>query len=278
VSFIIIISLIVIIYKYFEQSTYDIVLVKSNINNKSYLVRNLPDKQQSADLLGIIATKLEKLVNIIKTQGYETIYTKYLQNDIIKENSKQAPSKQQNPDKLSISINKNTGDSSSNIISDIVSDIASASNSASNSDSASNSNIDSSSSSDTQELVKKIKLKLKNDIDRLVKNFNPNAFSETTPDAQYTSYSVNKGEKIVFCLRNKSQDEELVKENIITFVAIHELGHLMTKSIGHEPEFWNTFKLLLKIAIEHGIYKNIDFNSTPKEYCGVNITDTPLKL
>ena len=52
----------------------------------------------------------------------------------------------------------------------------------------------------------------------------------------------------------------------------------MTKSIGHEPEFWNTFKLLLKIAIEHGIYKNIDFNSTPKEYCGVNITDTPLKL
>ena len=280
VSFIIIISLIVIIYKYFEQSTYDIVLVKSNINNKSYLVRNLPDKQQSADLLGIIATKLEKLVNIIKTQGYETIYTKYLQNDIIKENSKQAPSKQQNPDKLSISINKNTGDSSSNIISDIVSDIASASDSASNSasNSNSNSNSNSSSSSDAQELVKKIKLKLKNDIDRLIKNFNPNAFSETTPDAQYTSYSVNKGEKIVFCLRNKSQDEELVKENIITFVAIHELGHLMTKSIGHEPEFWNTFKLLLKIAIEHGIYKNIDFNSTPKEYCGVNITDTPLKL
>ena len=282
VSFIIIISLIIIIYKYFEQSTYDIVMVKSNINNKSYLVRNLPDKQQSADLLGIIATKLEKLVNIIKTQGYETIYTKYLQNDIKKENRKQTPSKQQTPNKLSISINKNTGNSSSNILSDIASDSASdissggdgASDGASGGDGAS----DGASDNDKQELVRKIKLKLKNDIDRLIKNFNPNAFSETTPDAQYTSYSVNKGEKIVFCLRNKSQDEELVKENIITFVAIHELGHLMTKSIGHEPEFWNTFKLLLKIAIEHGIYKNIDFNSTPKEYCGVNITDTPLKL
>ena len=118
----------------------------------------------------------------------------------------------------------------------------------------------------------------KNDIDRLVKNFNPNSFSETTPDAQYTSYSVNKGEKIVFCLRDKTDGENLVKENIMTFVAIHELGHLMTKSIGHEPEFWNTFKLLLKIAIDHGIYKNINFNSTPKEYCGVKITDTPLKL
>ncbi len=274
VSFIIIISLIIIIYKYFEQSTYDIVMVKSNINNKSYLVRNLPDKQQSADLLGIIATKLEKLVNIIKTQGYETIYTKYLQNDIKKENRKQTPSKQQTPNKLSISINKNTGNSSSNILSDIASDGDGASNGASGGDGAS----DGASDNDKQELVRKIKLKLKNDIDRLIKNFNPNAFSETTPDAQYTSYSVNKGEKIVFCLRNKSQDEELVKENIITFVAIHELGHLMTKSIGHEPEFWNTFKLLLKIAIEHGIYKNIDFNSTPKEYCGVNITDTPLKL
>ena len=89
-----------------------------------------------------------------------------------------------------------------------------------------------------------IKNKLKDDIDRLVSNFNPDAFSETTPDAKYTSYSVNKGEKIVFCLRDKKDGETLVKENIMTFVAIHELGHLMTKSIGHEPEFWNSFKLL----------------------------------
>jgi len=133
-------------------------------------------------------------------------------------------------------------------------------------------------SSNSQELEKQIKTKLKDDINRLVQNFNPDAFSETTPDAKYTSYSVNKGEKIVFCLRDKKDGEELVKENIMTFVAIHELGHLMTKSIGHEPEFWNTFKLLLKIAIDNGLYKNIDFNSTPKEYCGVKITDTPLKL
>jgi len=51
----------------------------------------------------------------------------------------------------------------------------------------------------------------------------------------------------------------------------------MTKNIGHEPEFWSNFKLLLKISIDNGIYKNIDFNSTPKPYCGIQITDTPLK-
>ena len=63
----------------------------------------------------------------------------------------------------------------------------------------------------------------------------------------------------------------------MTFVSIHELAHLMTKSIGHEPEFWANFKLLLKISIDNGLYKNIDFNSTPKPYCGIEITDTPLK-
>lgn len=231
VTIIIIISLIVIIYKYFEASTYDVIMVTSSINAKQYLVRNLPDKQNAADLLAKLSVKLQKLVDIIQTQGYESIYMKYLKQDV----------------------NKST------IISKDLIEGQKGGN------------------SETQELEKDIKNKLKEDIVRLVSNFNPDAFSETTPDAKYTSYSVNKGEKIVFCLRDKKDGEYLVKENIMTFVAIHELGHLMTKSIGHEPEFWNSFKLLLKIAINNGLYKNIDFNSTPKDYCGIKITDTPLK-
>ena len=246
VSCVIIISLLIIIYKYFEQSTYDIVMVTSKINNTAYLVRNLPDKQDAADLLGTISVKLEKLVNIIKTQGYETIYTKYLQNDIITSNQ---------------NTNTNTDNKTGNT-----------------NDDTNTNNARSARNDELQKIEKIIKNKLKHDIERLIKNFNPNAFSETTPDAQYTSYSVNKGEKIVFCLRDKKEGEHLVKENIMTFVAIHELGHLMKKSIGHEPEFWNSFKLLLKISIDHGLYKNINFNSTPKDYCGVKITDTPLKL
>lgn len=234
VTIIIIISLIVIIYKYFEASTYDVIMVTSSINGKQYLVRNLPDKQHAADLLAKLSVKLQKLVDIIQTQGYESIYMKYLKQDVDKETKSTTVSK----DLIE-------GQKGGN--------------------------------SETQELEKDIKNKLKEDIARLVSNFNPDAFSETTPDAKYTSYSVNKGEKIVFCLRDKKDGEYLVKENIMTFVAIHELGHLMTKSIGHEPEFWNSFKLLLKIAIDNGLYKNINFNSTPKDYCGIKITDTPLK-
>jgi predicted metal-dependent hydrolase len=213
-------------------------MVKSNVNNTSYLVRNLPDKQEAADLLGKISIKLEKLVEIIKQQGPETIYNKYMKKDVIRETSIPENKKYQKD-----LINGNTAGNS-----------------------------------ESYELEVNIKNKLSKDINRLIGNFNPNAFSETTPDAKYTSYSVNKGEKIVFCLRDKNENEDLVKENIMTFVAIHELGHLMTESIGHEPDFWNNFKLLLKIAIDNGLYKNIDFNSTPKDYCGVKITDTPLKI
>ena len=39
------------------------------------------------------------------------------------------------------------------------------------------------------------------DVDRLAKNFNPDSISEGTEKSSYTSYSVNKGEKIVFCLK-----------------------------------------------------------------------------
>jgi len=238
VNTIIIITLIIIIYKYFESQSYDIVMVKSNLNGKSYLVRNVENKQEAADLLATIAIKLEKLVNIINDSGYETIYTKYMKPTIDKENQSNDKKSNENKD----IIEGQDGGNSESIT-----------------------------------LETDIKQKLKDDIKRLYKNFNPEAFSETTPDAKYTSYSVNKGEKIVFCLRDKKEGEKLVKENIMTFVSIHELAHLMTKSIGHEPEFWANFKLLLKISIDNGIYKNIDFNSTPKPYCGINITDTPLK-
>jgi len=238
VNTIIIITLIIIIYKYFEGQSYDIIMVKSNVNGKSYLVRNVENKQEASDLLGTIAVKLEKLVTIINDSGYETIYNNYMKPTLDKETQNNNKKNDKNKDIVD-------GQDSGN--------------------------------SEISNLENNIKMKLKDDIRRLYKNFNPEAFSETTPDAKYTSYSVNKGEKIVFCLRDKKEGEKLVNENIMTFVSIHELAHLMTKSVGHEPEFWSNFKLLLKISIDNGLYKNIDFNSTPKPYCGINITDTPLK-
>jgi hypothetical protein len=115
----------------------------------------------------------------------------------------------------------------------------------------------------------------KEGIKRLKKNYNANAIVESSPGNKYTSYSINKGEKIVFCLRSKD-DNKLVDLNTMMFVAIHELAHLMSKDIGHTKEFWDNMKYLLKRSIEIDIYTKQDFNSNPKEYCGTMITDTPL--
>ena len=109
------------------------------------------------------------------------------------------------------------------------------------------------------------------DVDRLVKNFNPDSISEGTEKSSYTSYSVNKGEKIVFCLRSKEHNEKLIDINTLMYVAIHELGHLMTKEIGHPPEFWRNFKILLQEAIKIGIYEKIDYSKEPVKYCGMKI-------
>jgi hypothetical protein len=114
-------------------------------------------------------------------------------------------------------------------------------------------------------------------VKQMVDNFDCTAsrFSESTPDAQFTSYSVNKGEKVFMCLRQRNEKEELVQENIILFVALHEMSHVGTISVGHTPEFWNNFAWLLKQAEAHNIYEFTNFAAHPVEYCGVHITDSP---
>lgn len=124
-----------------------------------------------------------------------------------------------------------------------------------------------------QELKKKNKGNV--DIERMVNNFNPDNISESTKDNKYTSYSVNKGEKIVFCLRSRDEKNNLVKLNIMMFVALHELAHTMTKSIGHTPEFWNNFRVLLRNARKLGIYERVDYDKKPVDYCGTKITNDP---
>ena len=111
---------------------------------------------------------------------------------------------------------------------------------------------------------------------RMKEKYNRNAVVESSPGNKFTSYSINKGEKIVFCLRSKDADQKLVDLNTMMFVAIHELAHLMSKSIGHTREFWDNMKFLLKVGIELNVYTKQDFNKSPVEYCGTKITDTPL--
>jgi hypothetical protein len=169
-------------------SSYTTVTVRSTVDGKEYRVRDLPDKQQAADLLAKLRLNLGTLMDSL-TQTY--------------------PHKPQ--------------------------------------------------------------------VQRLVQNFraDPDRFFESTPDAEHTSYSVNKGESVYFCLRQRDGTEKLVDNNVMMFVALHEMAHMITKSVGHEPEFWNNFGWLLREAEQRNLYRPTDFKSHPVMYCGVQITDSP---
>ena len=173
---------------YFKNSKYPVAYVKSTVDNESYLVRNLPDKQEAADRLARVRQKILLLRKHLQQSHMEKPFVK-----------------------------------------------------------------------------------------QMVDNFDCTAdrFSESTPDAQFTSYSVNKGEKVFMCLRQRNEKEELVQENIILFVALHEMSHVGTVSVGHTPEFWNNFAWLLKQAEATKVYEFTNFAAHPVEYCGVHITDSP---
>ena len=172
-----------------QTSAYPTVPVKSSVDGNTYQVRDMPDKQEAADLLARVRQRMQKLYNYLIATYPEKLQVKQL-----KQNFKPEPSR----------------------------------------------------------------------------------ISESTPDAEHTSYSVNKGESVHLCLRQRQgNNESLVKENVMTFVALHEMAHMITTTIGHGPDFWNNFGWLLKISEEQGIYTYEDFSAHPVSYCGVKITDSP---
>ena len=172
-----------------ENKDKELTYVKSTVDDRKYLVRNLPDKQQSADMIATVRGNLVKLSQELK--------------------------------------NKNEG------------------------------NIH---------------------INRMINNFNPNNIVESEKSNKFTSYSINKGEKTVYCLRSRDDKNKIVELNTMMFVALHELAHTMTKSIGHTKEFWDNFRILLRNAIRIKIYKRINYNENPVKYCGVEITDDPMNF
>ena len=116
----------------------------------------------------------------------------------------------------------------------------------------------------------------KQNVQRLVQGFNPKKIMETLPTSGYTAYSENKGEKVAFCLnKQKENNEVLIDEHTLTFVAIHELSHIATESIGHKSEFWENFKFLLENAKDAGIHNPKDYKASPTPFCGMTIHDNP---
>jgi hypothetical protein len=105
--------------------------------------------------------------------------------------------------------------------------------------------------------------------------FNANNIMETDGNSSYTSYSVNKGEKIVLCLRKRDGSNALIDINTIMFVTLHEYSHILTKSVGHTEEFWNNFRFVLSNAVKLGIYDCVDYQSKPQKYCGIEINSSP---
>jgi len=176
---------------YFENQTIDVDYVVSKYDQKRYLVRNLHDKADAAELLSIIREKLVKLISYLKK--------KYPQD---------------------------------------------------------------------QRVI------------RLYEKFDPEQLSESAANSGYTSYSVNKGEKLVFCIRQRDEQENLLDLNTMIFVAVHELAHIMTESVGHTREFWENMKFLLSSAMtgDLKIYQYHPYHRQPQAYCGTVISDTPLKL
>tara|TARA_X000000368_G_C23053320_1_gene722572 strand:- start:27 stop:620 length:594 start_codon:yes stop_codon:yes gene_type:complete len=116
----------------------------------------------------------------------------------------------------------------------------------------------------------------KDNVKRLINGYNPQKIYETLPTSEYTAYSENKGEKIAFCLdTEKNNKGRIIDDNTLMYVALHEISHICSKSIGHNDEFWSNFKFVIQEAKELDIYNPINYKKNPARYCGMNITDNP---
>jgi len=125
---------------------------------------------------------------------------------------------------------------------------------------------------DNKSLFKKDTEYIKNLIDR-TKEIN---IMETPSDEKHTSYTINKGEKIVLCLRSKFLNN-IHDMNTIMYVVIHELAHVACPEYGHTPLFKKIFIFLLKQSEKINIYKSIDYRNNPQDYCGMTINEYLLK-
>lgn len=114
-------------------------------------------------------------------------------------------------------------------------------------------------------------------VGRIAKRFDARKIKEILPTSEYTAYSENKGEKLALCLNEKKEDAEsrLIDPNTLMYVAMHELAHVGTVSVGHDSEFWANFKRIIEFAAEAGLYRPVDYKKNNTSYCGMKLTDNP---
>jgi hypothetical protein len=114
-------------------------------------------------------------------------------------------------------------------------------------------------------------------VDRLAQKYNPDALGEHIPiGKKNTSYVSGKGRKVRFCLRPDTNRDIIHDWNILMFVSLHEISHIMNITVGHDVNFWSTFKFILKNAVEIGIYSPVDYGKYNVRYCNLVVTYSPM--
>ena len=115
-------------------------------------------------------------------------------------------------------------------------------------------------------------------VQNILINYNPDTFYENDPRyTSETSYTVNKGDSMYVCLRQKDDPTKLMDKDTTLFVMLHEVAHIGNyNGWGHDDRYWTVFKFILQEAVAAGIYTPIDYALQPKNYCGLKITYQPI--
>ncbi|AEQ60514.1 putative metallopeptidase WLM [Acanthamoeba polyphaga mimivirus] len=185
------IAIVALIFFLSKKTKSEASYVKSDITNKSYLVQNLPNKEEAAHILGII----DKRISIL--------------DDYLREN-----------------INKF--------------------------------------------------IEYKPYIEQFNNRIKKLTLYENAPDGKYTSFTVDKGKEIALCLRSRKTGQ-IHDINLVMYVTLHELAHVACPETDHTELFKKIFIFLIKISIDLNIYKHIDYEADPAEYCGLVIDEDLLK-
>jgi len=110
-------------------------------------------------------------------------------------------------------------------------------------------------------------------IDRFCQKADKLFIYENSLDNNKTSYTINKGDETVICIRSKKNFGKLHDINLVTYVTLHEVSHIACPQQDHTPLFKDIFHFFTNVATKIGIYKKINYQLDPTEYCGIMITD-----
>lgn len=126
-------------------------------------------------------------------------------------------------------------------------------------------------------LLKQLKTKYPDEpnVQRLLSNYNSLVLNEILPCDNHVAYVENKGDKVALCLQLEKYESRFIDINTLTFVILHEISHIASKSIGHTTEFRENFRFILDEAVKAKIYEPVDYQKNPVRYCGMLIKHNP---